>query len=109
MFTSILVPKTVGWLTCSTVQDALAPHTSTLRLLSLAACASVTDAALEAVPPGVKSLSLVCCERVTGQSLIRLSGLRSLRLAGCPAIEPAAVQARAASSSSGYTCLQLGA
>lgn len=54
----------------------------------------MTDAALAAVPPGVRELSLVCCERVTGWGLTRLAALRALRLPGCSAIELRAVQAR---------------
>ena len=64
------------------------------RALSLAACGGVTDAALAAVPLGVRELSLVCCERVTGWALVRLCALRALRLPGCSAVELGAVQAR---------------
>ena len=64
------------------------------RALSVAACGGVTDAALAAVPPGVRALNLVCCERVSGWGLTRLRALRTLRLSGCSAIELRAVQAR---------------
>jgi hypothetical protein len=66
------------------------------RALRLAACGGVTDGVLAAaVPPGVRELSVVCCERVTGWGLTRLRALRTLRLDGCPAVDVAAVQARA--------------
>ncbi|KAK9839642.1 hypothetical protein WJX81_002715 [Elliptochloris bilobata] len=83
-----------GGLDGSALAVALAPHTETLRALSLAGCGALSDAALAAVPAGVRELSLVCCERVTGWGLTRLTALRTLRLSGCSAIELGAVQAR---------------
>jgi len=65
------------------------------RALRLAACCGITDGVLAAaVPPGVRELSVVCCEAVTGWGLTRLRALRALRLDGCPAVDVAAVQAR---------------
>lgn len=37
-----------------------------LRELALASCPALSDATLAAAPPGLMSLQLVCCERITG-------------------------------------------
>ena len=69
--------------------DDLAPALAALtnlRSLSLSGCASITDAALLVLSPGLECFSAVLCERLEGEFLARLARLRELRLLQCRAL-----------------------
>ncbi|KAK9804774.1 hypothetical protein WJX72_004745 [[Myrmecia] bisecta] len=70
--------------------------------LDLSHCGGITDILLTslALPQTLVHLSLSCCDRVTGRGLARLKSLETLRLSGCPAITPEAMQVAAASCAS---------
>lgn len=63
-----------------------------LHSLSLVGCYSLTDAALVAAPASLRKLTVVACDGMTGSSICRLTGLRTLRLNGCPSVTCVALQ-----------------
>jgi hypothetical protein len=66
------------------------PH---LKILSLAACPSITDDALTTLPLTVTHLKMVCCDRMRGDGIKRFKRLREVRLQGCPGVKETAMQA----------------
>ncbi|KAK9862897.1 hypothetical protein WJX84_008503 [Apatococcus fuscideae] len=57
-----------------------------LTHITLAACSSLTDGILKALPLGISSVTLSCCDRLTGKGLHQLQNMLNLRLPGCTAI-----------------------